>query len=52
MSKERVYKCANSECRKVLDNKTMETCYYGQMHYYVCDSKCMNLFYNPKKEVK
>ena len=28
----------------------MKTCMHNQMHRYVCDTKCMNDFYNPMKK--
>ena len=28
----------------------MKTCMHNQMHRYVCDTKCMNDFYNPLKK--
>lgn len=43
-----VYKCAY--CKKESPVEEMEVCMHGQMHRYVCDLKCMRLFYNPPKK--
>lgn len=37
-------------CGKEKPVGEMETCMHAQMHRYVCDSKCMNDFYNPPKK--
>ena len=47
MSEER--KC--SACGKKKAVSEMKTCMHNQMHRYVCDTKCMNDFYNPPKRV-
>ena len=41
-------KCA--ACRKEKPVREMKTCMHNQMHCYVCDSKCMDDFYNPPKK--
>lgn len=43
-------KCA--ACRKESNFSDMKVCMHNQMHYYVCDSKCMDDFYNPPKQPK
>jgi hypothetical protein len=40
-------RCAS--CRKENAVNEMKTCMHHQMHYYVCDAKCMHDFYNPPK---
>lgn len=37
-------------CRKEKPVSQMKVCMHAQMHNYVCDSKCMNDFYNPPKK--
>ena len=44
----KVTKCA--ACGKEKPVGEMKTCMHAQMHRYVCDSKCMNDFYNPPKK--
>lgn len=43
-----VKRCA--ACGKENLVREMKTCMHSQMHYYVCDSKCMDDFYNPPKK--
>lgn len=42
-----IKRCA--ACGKQSPVSTMKTCMHAEMHNYVCDSKCMNDFYNPPK---
>ena len=37
-------------CGKKQPEGEMKTCMHNQMHRYVCDTKCMNDFYNPMKK--
>ncbi|WP_165677428.1 hypothetical protein [Metapseudomonas otitidis] len=39
-------------CRKEKPVSEMKVCMHAEMHYYVCDSKCMHDFYNPPKAEK
>ena len=45
-----VERCA--ACGNAKPVSEMETCMHNQMHRYVCDSKCMNDFYNPPKNLR
>lgn len=45
---ETVRRCA--ACRAEKPVSQMKTCMHNQMHNYVCDSKCMDDFYNPPKK--
>lgn len=45
-----VKRCA--ACGNAKPVSEMETCMHNQMHRYVCDSKCMNDFYNPPKNLR
>ena len=42
-----VKRCA--ACRTEKPVSEMKVCMHAEMHNYVCDSKCMNDFYNPPK---
>lgn len=40
-------------CNSVIDmndGENVRMCMAGNMHFYVCNSKCMHDFYNPKKK--
>ena len=50
MTEQTVKRCA--ACRQEKPVSEMKTCMHTQMHYYVCDSKCMSDFYNPPKTEK
>ena len=39
-------------CRNEKPVSEMKVCMHSQMHYYVCDAKCMHDFYNPPKAEK
>jgi hypothetical protein len=43
-----IKRCA--ACRKEKRVSEMKVCMHNQMHRYVCDSTCMNDFYNPPKK--
>jgi len=45
-----VKQCA--ACGNAQPVSEMKICMHNQMHRYVCDSKCMNDFYNPPKNLR